>query len=259
MKKKQHEEEHENIERWLLTYSDLITLMMAFFCILFAMAQVDAHKFKVLSQSLSMAFNSVGGSGGKNVITDFQGTGINPSTGMEESQLKSVMTLIRKYTDKEGITQKVQATIEERGLVLNLADSVLYESGKADLAPKAEEILDHLAAILFSTNRMIRVEGHTDNIPINTARYRSNWQLSTDRSTNVIMYWIRKHPDAAPLLSAAGYGEFRPIASNSTAEGRLRNRRVEIVLLRQSVAQKEPHALSETTTDPAQPAGQPVR
>jgi chemotaxis protein MotB len=87
---------------------------------------------------------------------------------------------------------------------------------------------------------MIRVEGHTDNLPINTARYQSNWQLSTDRATNVIMYWISKHQEEAPQLSAAGYGEFRPIATNGTPLGRALNRRVEIVVLREEAAKKEP-------------------
>ncbi len=244
MKKKQ-EEEHDNIERWLLTYSDLITLMMAFFTILFAMAQVDAAKFKTLSQSLSMAFGAKGASGGSNMLTNFQGTGVKPpsiSIMTENNQFNDVMKLIQQYTSKAGISKSVQASIQERGLVLNLADTVLFESGKADLSPRAQAILDHLAAILFSTGRMIRVEGHTDNVPINTARYRSNWQLSTDRATNVIMYWISKHPDVGPRLSAGGYGEFRPIASNQTPEGKTKNRRVEIVLLRQDSAAEEPEA-----------------
>jgi chemotaxis protein MotB len=243
--KKKHEEEHENVERWLLTYSDLITLMMAFFVILFAMAQVDAAKFKTLSQSLSMAFGAHGGSGGTNMLTNFQGARVAPpsiSVMSEDSQFNDVMKLIREYTNQAGISKSVQASIQERGLVLNLADTVLFESGKADLSPRAQAILDHLAEIIFSTGRMIRVEGHTDNIPINTARYRSNWQLSTDRATNVIMYWISKYPDAGPRLSAGGYGEFRPIATNQTAEGRTKNRRVEIVLLRQETADKEPGA-----------------
>ncbi len=242
MRKKKHAEEPENTERWLLTYSDLITLLMAFFTILFAMAQVDAAKFKVLSQSLASAF-SHGNSGGASMLTDFRGAGAGPtkiSVMTEDKEFSAVIQSIRKYTDQSGLSKGIQTSIQGRGLVVNLSDTVLFQSGKADLNSHAQDILDHLGELLFVSDKAILVEGHTDNIPINTARYRSNWQLSTDRATNVIMYWISKRPEVGPRLSAAGYGEHRPIASNGSLEGRAKNRRVDIVLLRDSTSEKEP-------------------
>ncbi|MGE5582419.1 MAG: OmpA family protein [Bacillota bacterium] len=251
--KKKLEEDHENLERWLLTYADLITLLMAFFTIMYAMASVNMAKFRTLAASMSMAFGS-GGGGGKNMLTNYTGSGIKQDFTTfvnikDNNEFKSVVKLIKEYAAKEGISKKVDAHVTERGLVVNLADSVLFESGSAELSPKAREILDRLADILFATKKQIRVEGHTDNVPIHTARYESNWQLSTDRATNVVIYWLGKHPDQAPNLSAAGYGEFRPIASNDSPEGRSLNRRVDMVILREIASRKEP--VPSVTTEPA--------
>lgn len=237
--KKKKEEEHENAERWLLSYADFITLLMAFFMILFSMASVDANKFKVLAQSLSLAFGagSGKGGGGGNMLSNFNGGGISPPTPLqikvsENSEFNSMIKLINQYSKEQGLEKSIHSSITERGLVINLADTVLFGSGKADLSEHSKEILDRLGAILFKSGRMVRVEGHTDNVPIHTVRYQSNWQLSTDRATNVIMYWISKYPEQAPKLSAAGYGQYRPIASNETVTGQALNRRVEIVVLR---------------------------
>lgn len=242
-KRKKHDEEHENAERWLLTYADLITLLMAFFCILFAMASVDAVKFKVLAQSMSMAFGSSKG-GGENMLSNFQGAAKPAASAdmaiiKENADFKMMVKMISEYAAKNGLEKSVKTSITERGLVINLAEPVLYESGQAVLTLQSQKTLDYLAEIIFKGNYATRVEGHTDNIPIRTAKYQSNWQLSTDRSTNVIMYWLATRPEMAPKLSAAGYGEFRPKASNATYEGRAQNRRVEIVVLREGVAQKE--------------------
>ena len=240
--RKKKAEEPENSERWMLTYLDMITLLMAFFCILFAMANVNATKFKQVAQSMSMALGT-GGGGGSSMLTNFSGTGISPQTATsansliqlrENNEFKAIMRLIREYSAKEGLSKSVKASITERGLVVNLADSVLFSSGSAELSAKARGVLDRLAELLFKTGSVIRVEGYTDNVPIHTARYQSNLQLSTDRATNVIMYWLSKYPEQSPNLSAAGYGEYHSIAPNETNEGRAANRRVEIVVLRRS-------------------------
>jgi chemotaxis protein MotB len=240
MRKKQEEAEVENSERWTLTYLDMITLLFVLFVVLYSMANVNMTKFKALATSMSMAF----GTGGKNMINSNSGGG----TGMtntsfisvrENNEFKSMVKLVKEYASKQGISKKLDAKITERGLVVNLADSLLFQSGSADLSAKAQEILDRLADIIFATKKQIRVEGHTDNMPIHTARYQSNWQLSTDRATNVIIYWISKYPSQAANLSAAGYGEFKPIASNDTPEGRTLNRRVDLVILRESASHAE--------------------
>jgi chemotaxis protein MotB len=261
--KKKHEEEPENTERWMLTYLDMITLLMAFFTIMYAMSTADMAKFKTLSNSLSMAFGSSGSSGGKNMLTNYSGTTIENQNNSfvnirDNNEFKSVVKMVKEYAAKQGISKKIDAKITERGLVVNLADSLLFESGSAELSTKAQELLDRLADILFATKKQIRVEGHTDNMPIHTERYQSNWQLSTDRATNVIIYWITKYPNQASNLSAAGYGEFRPVASNDTPEGRTLNRRVDMVILREIASQKEPVAQTPPATTPYPNSGNPT-
>jgi Flagellar motor protein len=244
MRKKQEEAEVENSERWTLTYLDMITLLFVLFVVLYSMANVNINKFKALATSMSMAFSTGGGGSGSNVLTNYSGSGIQPQSNSfvnvrDNNEFKSMVKLIKEYAAKQGISQKVNAKITDRGLVVNLADSILFQSGSAELSPKAQEILDHMADILFATRKQIRVEGHTDNQPIHTARYESNWQLSTDRATNVIIYWISKQPKQAVNLSAAGYGEYKPVASNDTPEGRTLNRRVDLVILRETAAHAE--------------------
>jgi chemotaxis protein MotB len=256
MRKKQEEPEVENSERWTLTYLDMITLLFVLFVILYSSANVNATKFRAIATSMSMAFGT-GGGGGKNMLTNYSGSGIQPQSNSfvnirDTNEFKSMVKMIKEYAAKQGISNKVDAKITERGLIVNLADSILFQSGSAELSPKAREILDRLAEILFATKKQIRVEGHTDNVPIHTARYQSNWQLSTDRATNVIIYWISKHPDQAVNLSAAGYGEFKPIAPNNTPEGRAINRRVDMVILREIASRAEP--ASEAATAPGSAA-----
>jgi chemotaxis protein MotB len=241
---KRHEaEEPENSDRWTLTYLDMITLLFVLFVVLYSMANVNINKFKALSTSMSMAFGS---SGGKNLMSTSSSSSemINQSTSFinvrDNNEFKSMIKLVREYAAKQGISKKLDAKITERGLVVNLEDSLLFQSGSAELSSKALEILDRLADILFATKKQIRVEGHTDNMPIHTDRYQSNWQLSTDRATNVVIYWISKYPAQAENMSAAGYGQFKPIASNDTAEGRTLNRRVDLVILRETASRAEP-------------------
>lgn len=242
--KKKAEEAPENVERWMLTYLDMMTLLMAFFCILFAFSQVDAVKFKQVAQSMSMSFGTGGGGSGNNMMTNYSGAGIAPQmsnsliTIRENNQFKSIIKMIKDYAAKEGMSNSIQLKITDRGLEADLSDNVLFESGKAELSAKACEILDKFGDIYLTNNAVIQVEGHTDNVPIHNGKYQSNWQLSTDRATNVIIYWISKYPSKAENLSAAGYGEHHPIDTNDTFEGKARNRRVRIIMLRQSETKK---------------------
>lgn len=256
------------MERWLITYADLITLLLAFFVIMYAMSSVDATKYEMMAKSLEVALGME--KTGQGLVADMSGQqqGNDRSTAKKEGENKKraespapkvdalvdmkeakenrelsyMMKRIKEYTDEKKIVGNLSTTTDGRGLVVNLSDSVLFESGKADLSPKAKGILDAIADILLDSEKHIKVEGHTDNVPIRNERYPSNWQLSTDRATNVIMYWIEKHPEASGRLSAAGYGEHRTIAKNDTAAGRAKNRRVDIIVLRDSIAKGEPSA-----------------
>jgi len=264
--------EHEGpgMERWLLTYADLITLLMAFFVIMYAMSNVDAAKYEAMAQSLKVALG-VSNQGPALIEQKLSGQKpgndekimlkgknkaeaeaeeqlkklINVRNAKEEKQFAVMISKIKEYTKQKGIESNLEVKEDARGIVINLADKVLFETGKADLSPAAMQILDELSPILFSSEKHIKVEGHTDNVPINTDKFPSNWQLSTARATSVIMYWLGKYPDASDYLSAAGYGEHRPVASNDTPEGKAKNRRVEIIVLRDSISKGEPVPITE--------------
>jgi len=254
------------MERWLITYADLITLLLAFFVIMYAMSNVDAAKYSKMAKSLEVALGTASsgqgiapGLGGqqtgetdskskkaadnnKNAPAPKEAALVDMKEAKEHRELTYMMKRIKEYTEANNIVGNLSTTTDGRGLVINLSDNVLFESGKADLSPKAKELLDAIATILLHSEKHIKVEGHTDNVPIRNERYPSNWQLSTDRATNVIMYWIEKHPEASDRLSAAGYGEHRTIAENGTVAGRAKNRRVDIIVLRDSIAKGEPIA-----------------
>lgn len=269
-KKKKHAEEEENAERWLLTYADLITLLMVFFIILYSMSNVDASKYEAMANSLKIALgNQPQGTGlvsqmmtgqqpGNDKRLNLQGNNVGKSattkqllemkSPKEEREFNKIVKEVKEYASEKGLSG-VEASREARGVVINLSDKVLFMSGKAVLSPQAQTILDDLASILFSTERQIKIEGHTDNIPINNFQFPSNWQLSTARATSVIMYWISRYPRSAEQLSAAGYGEYRPVASNATSYGRAKNRRVEIVVLREILSISEPGVTVDDSTN----------
>ncbi|MGE5509140.1 MAG: flagellar motor protein MotB [Chitinophagales bacterium] len=244
-----HMEEHEekeNSERWLISYADFITLLMAFFVVLYAMSQVDLKKFEKLKGSLSSAFapreyaSSVLGGGTGHLIGSGTGSVATPEKVKVEPEFEKVTRQVEQYKDRQGLQASIRVSYDERGMILQLADNVMFPPGSASLTPAAKQLLDVLAKVLADKPNHIRIEGHTDDVPIRTARYPSNWQLSTDRATNVIMYWLSKGALPPERLSAAGYGEYRPVVPNDTPEHRAMNRRVDVVILRESLTQYEP-------------------
>jgi len=233
------EEEHENEERWLLTYSDLITLLMAFFVIMYALSRVDADKFKKLAVTLSSAFHNpmtspvdmpgVGGRDGTDPTLDEKG---DPQAKPEKTELEKLAGQLQDLIKLEGLENSVTVTTNAGGhkLMLRLSDSLLFDAGKADMMPGAEILMSKIASIISRAGKQVRVEGHTDNVPIHSAQYDSNWQLSTARATTVIRFLITQYGLPPEMLSASGYAEFRPIAPNDTPENRAKNRRVEFVI-----------------------------
>lgn len=203
-------EEHENTERWLISYSDFLTLLFTFFVALYALSVIDQNKAESFSESLKQVFK---------VIDD------PIKLDKEKSPLIKELELVLK--DFQGTSVKE----EYRGTVITLPDALLFDSGRAELKPQSKEVLAKLAEKLKGIPNRISVEGHTDNVPIRSETIRSNWELSTLRALSVVHFLIETgiSPDR---LSATGYGEYRNIADNSTPEGRAKNRRVEIVLLR---------------------------
>jgi chemotaxis protein MotB len=258
-----HEEEHENEERWLLTYADMITLLMVLFMVLFAISSVNTAKLDALSKSLSEAISGkivTGGpaiqeTGGADstkpappsatippiqpvVETDSsaksgQPGGAAASALKEEENFRKLKQEIDQYASSHGLEKSLQTRVARRGLVIRLlTDNVLFGSGQAQLAPASEGLLSAISRLLVTEVRHpIIVEGHTDSRAVNTSQFPTNWELSTARATQVVRFFIRHHV-AARRLQAAGVAAQRPISSNASAGGRSRNRRVEIVLAR---------------------------
>lgn len=224
----------------MVTYGDMVTQVLLFFVLLFSLSTVDAKKFDLALISLQESLGIL--QGGQTVVErDFLEAGDigQAAADEEERELKLLQSrldnLIEDY-DIEGI----QVSMDERGITIRFIEGVLFDSGKARLKENAKSILDKIAPVLKSCYHHLRVEGHTDNLPISTREFPSNWELSTTRAVNVIRYFIEKHRFSPYTLSAAGYGEYRPIAPNDTEKHRALNRRVDLIVLRTDLEDKEP-------------------
>ncbi len=219
MSKRRIREENENVERWLITYADLITLLLAFFIMMYAVSKQDAEKYRSFSRQLRSIF--VAGSGiteGKSGILD-----------AEEILKSDLQNEIGKLDEGKGA---ISVIVDERGVVIRILDKAFFDEGKADLKENARKTIDKIAPIVKRIPNHIRVEGHTDNVPIHNAEFKSNWELSVRRATEVVRYLIETAQIPPSRLSAAGYAEFKPIADNETPEGRALNRRIEIIILK---------------------------
>lgn len=216
---KRKREEEDNTDRWVVSYADFITLLFAFFTTMYAISHVDLGKLEMFTGSMRTAFKS---NGAERMVPI---ESIRPvDYGIIDLE-KELRTVIDKFDKIEGIT----TLIDERGLRLVLNESVLFDSGSAKLKDRAKEILTGIVPVIKKVKNPITIEGHTDNVPISNARYPSNWELSVARAMSVLVYLIEEHKVTPSRLSASGYGEWRPIASNVTPDGRAKNRRVEII------------------------------
>jgi chemotaxis protein MotB len=269
-------EEHENHERWLLTYSDMITLLLALFIVLFSISSVNISKYLTLQQSLRSAFSGSILPGGRSILqSGSQSTTKNePSNNTippivpltptipkpidqgaatsvsqteisslvkeaqeanaEQDDFKALQRRLNAYAEAHGWQRQVQATIERRGLVVTvLTDKLLFASGQDTLRTAGDPLLDEIASLINvdTAKHPVVVEGYTDNVPIHTSQFPSNWELSTGRATTVLQYLLSRGV-AGIRLSAAGYASHFPEAPNTTAAGRALNRRVEVVFER---------------------------
>jgi chemotaxis protein MotB len=230
-----HRRSEEKIEtagmmRWLLTYADMITLMLALFIILFAMSTISRVKVQEFARSLSAGFNNPWS------VNQPPNGGANGQQSFESSSsIPAIQKELEKYVKENRLEQQVQVHAEARGLVVTLlSDKSYYDSGSAQMRPQTLRILDQIAPYLKRNGNQIAVEGFTDNVPISTAQYPTNWELSAARAVGIARYLVEHDRIPGSRVSAAGYGEYRPRNSNSTDAQRQANRRVDIVLLRGS-------------------------
>jgi chemotaxis protein MotB len=238
-KKRHHAEEPENGERWLLTYADLITLLLGLFVILYAMSQVDKTKYQDFISALTRQFGSTVVLAGHKGITftpaPKRGRAQSLKAGESKAQGRQgrITTQLSALLKHEIAAGEVVIKPTSEGISINLLDFLLFETGKANIRPEALVTLNKISAYLDSIPNKLRVEGHTDNVPINTFQFPSNWHLSVARSMNT-GYYIIQRGIPPERLSIAGYSEYRPVADNDTPENRSKNRRVEIVILNES-------------------------
>lgn len=253
---------HINHERWMVSFADFMTLLFALFVVLFAISTVDEQKLEKVSESMDQAFGVMDARGES--LLNSQAQSLQPippilqpasplppaepsrSEAVGEEQAELMARLENLISDNPDLDAAVQLRQESRGFVLQLQDTRFFASGSAEIRPQILPELTRVAEQLKGFSQPIRIEGHTDNQPINAGgRYRSNWELSSARATSVMRY-LQKHAGLqAQQFSVAGYGEFRPIDSNQTAEGRARNRRVDIVILNAQALRNEPQMQSE--------------
>ncbi|MGQ9860722.1 MAG: flagellar motor protein MotD [Thiobacillaceae bacterium] len=243
MPRKRASEEHENLERWLVSYADFITLLFAFFVVMYAISSINEGKYRVLSDSLVQAFREPPASARlielrtrNTELLDGSGRPIGqappkqPAAQVETERMKKVAKNVLDAMAplvKEG---QVRVTQSPRGITVEINASVLFATGEAILQPSSIEALNAVARVLAQVDNPIQVEGHTDNVPIRSPVFPSNWELSSARAGSVVRLFTEQGVPPARLV-AIGYADNRPIDTNATPEGRARNRRVNILIL----------------------------
>jgi chemotaxis protein MotB len=225
MKPKPRHTGEDNPDRWLLTYSDLITLLLGLFVILYAMSKIDAGRYSEVVTALNGVFGAPQG-----ILTGNPSLLENPSNALQ-SDKQRVAQEIQSALHLDQGNLPVSITENERGITVHLMEELLFASGSADLKQTSLETLDTLAAVLRTLPNDLRVEGHTDNVPINTTQFPSNWHLSVARALNVAYYLIQRHNLVQERVQVVGYSEFQPLAPNNTPANRSTNRRVDIVIV----------------------------
>jgi chemotaxis protein MotB len=226
-------EEHPD-ERWVISYADLVTLLLGFFILLYATTDQNLVKMHAVSRGLSSAFNVPvkEGAGGESLFDG--GTGIMPERNDRSDipfDLEAIRRTILKESENVGMDGKIVVEKGQDRIILRLADNLVFPSASADIRADARPILAVVAKALARNNNEVSIEGHTDNIPLATERYPSNWELSSARATAVLRVLAEEYGVDSKRLYAAGFGENRPVASNLIPEGRAVNRRADIVIL----------------------------
>lgn len=247
MRRQEEEQEKENSERWLLTYSDMITLLMIFFIIMYTMSSVNEAKFQALAESLNITleggtgmFDSTGPSMMKGTTAGTT-AGETAGTGKTEAQMLSdAQKELETYLKAEGLYKNVTLKSEERGLVISFQEMILFPGGQANLTPQARAIMAKVATTISKLPNYIRVEGHTCDLPISNGAYASNWELSSARALTVVHEFMDAGKIAPQRLSATAYSEYRPRKPNDSEQNRAQNRRVDIVVLNSKYIDIEP-------------------
>lgn len=256
---------HASHDRWLVSYADFITLLFAFFVVLYASAQVDQRKVGRLAFAIQVAFQELGvfpappskmplrsdepiqfspaqaiENAKRNVeLVRVPSPPLDSSNAAQEANLTTLQAELQEALRYEIGAHTVELHRESEGLVISLREFGFFDSGSASLKPSAMPALDRIASILAIRTCRLRIEGHTDNVPIHNSQVASNWELSTARAIELVRLLIVRYGFSPARLSAAGYAQYHPIASNETPQGRAQNRRVDLVIVREHVVRND--------------------
>jgi chemotaxis protein MotB len=276
MSRRRRHRPHSNHERWLVSYADFITLLFAFFVVLYASSQVDKRKVGQLAMAIQVAFQEMGvfpaatteiplDSNKPMPFSTVQaieqmknktetGRTASPSedpAAPDQVDLNTLQSELQEALHNEISLNQVALHRETEGLVVSLKEFGFFNSGSTTIKPDSLPALDRIASILAVRICRLRIEGHTDDVPIHTPQIASNWELSTARATEVVRFLIVNHRFGPERLSAAGYAQYHPIASNGTANGRAQNRRVDIVILASLPSEVSSKPASDSATKPS--------
>ena len=241
--KQEPEEQKKGAPEWIVTFGDMMSLLLTFFVLLLSFSSMELDKFKVVAGSMKDAFGiaSEAKMSASEIGNESQlKRALQPTAGVNQML---IVQLMRQAIEKHQMEDSGNVTIDERGVVLQLDGDALFKIGDAELQEKAYSLLDEVVTIAEAQAGPLEVEGHTDNVPIKSSKYPSNWELSSARAGSATRY-LTDSGLAASRIKAIGYADTRPIESNETAEGRARNRRIEILFLG---SKEEPEAQERRT------------
>jgi chemotaxis protein MotB len=268
--KRRKSKHHVSHERWLISYADFITLLFAFFVVMYATSKADQKKQAEAAAAINSAFRSLGlfqsatpkdaqsNAGALATSQDAPATPMNVVMGDQmlaappevQQDFERIKHQLEGLLSNQIAKHVVALRIGRDGLIISLREAGFYDSGSAAPHPASVATIGQIAEALRATPYDVRIEGHTDNMPIHTGQFESNWELSTARATHMARLFIIGHQFAPVRLSASGYAEFHPVTANTTAEGRAQNRRVDIIVLPRVTAPPAP-AIHISSTKPA--------
>lgn len=245
------QEEHAS-EAWLIPYADILTLLLALFIVLFAVSQTDQKKFSEMAVAFSAAFHT----GGPDILTgngNGEVTAAKPSVDTpsqdfvkETAELAEVQKMMDDYIKNNGLGGDLSTDLTQDGLLIRIREKVLFPSGSATLLEQSMQLGKPIASLLGTVKQRVVISGHTDNVPIANSAFPSNWDLSTARALNFMKFLLAQGNLDPARFSTVGYGEYRPVASNDSEEGRAENRRVEILISRQYLQNNQTQQAEDT-------------
>lgn len=222
-----------NTNGWMDTYADTITLLLTFFILLYSISAVDSEKLKQLNHALQSSLKGNTEVSEVKDIKDLEVKTKDPKSG--NTEYEDLAKKLNNTIEKNGLAEVIKLRKEDRGIILQLDETILFEPGKADLKENNKEVLETITTIINEHNNDVLIEGHTDNVPMNNKEFASNWELSAARALSAVTYFVHDKQIDPMRFSVKGYGEYKPLVPNDTPENRAINRRIDILMVEQKV------------------------